>query len=300
MSQDEKEPQGADENSSGADTTSGGPEERMDLPKWNRARVKRKTAAGEGEDAFTGGVRQAGRFTIERAPLVLLGIVAISGIIAGVQWFRGWQQAQRAEATRLLANAAGNDARGVVEDVEALTKDRKHPFPIPLFDDEEKKEQAVRAALSEIEEKAPNSAANVAAELVRAGQLMEDRMFAEAQGIYTSFLERHPGHELGFLAHEGVVLALEGQGKPEEALAATDPLVGREGDFYRDQGLWHRARLQEALGQQEDAISTYKTYAAEYPLGEPSVARQEVLERVEEVAPDLVPAQETTTPENVL
>jgi len=263
--------------------------ERMDLPKWNRARVKRKTAGQGQEDALQQGIRQAGRFTLQRAPMVLLGIVAIGALVAGVQWLRSSRAEDRAEATRLLATAVGYEARGVVEDVQALTKDRKRPFPIPLFDSEEKQDEATRAALDRVRSDAPKSAAEVVASLVRAAQHIEIRAFADAEGVYRVFLQEHPDHELAFLAREGLALALEGQGKLDEALAAADAVVGREGDFYRDQGLWHRARLLEAQGKKDEALAVYKQYVAEYPLKEPSIARESVIERLEELAPELVP-----------
>lgn len=266
-------------------------EQRIDLPKWNRAKVKRKVAGQGSEDAFQGGVRQAGRFTLQRAPLVLAGIVLLGAIVAGVQALRESQRERRAEATRLLATAVGYEARGVVDDVEALTKDRKHPFPVPLFADEEKRTQAVDAALSKVASEASGSAADTAAALVRAARMSEIRAFADAEGAYRKFLSDHPEHELLFLAREGLLLALEGQGKLDEALAAADPMVGQKGDFYRDQGLWHRARLLEAKGKAAEALADYKLYVEEYPLDKPSIAQQEVLARVKVLAPELVPAE---------
>lgn len=264
--------------------------ERMDLPKWNRARVKRKTAGQGQEDALQQGIRQAGRLTLQRAPVVLLAIVGVGAIVAGVQWFRATRAEDRADATRLLATAVGYEARGVVEDVQALTKDRKRPFPIPLFDSEEKQDEAVLAALGRVGSEAPDSAAEVAARLVRAAQHLEIRAFGDAEGVYRTFLQEHPEHELAFQAREGLALALEGQGKLDEALTAIDAVVGRAGDFYRDQGLWHRGRLLEAQGKKDEALATYKQYVAEYPLKDASMAREAVVERLEELAPELVPA----------
>jgi hypothetical protein len=67
-----------------AEPKSEAPADRMDLPKWNRARVKRKQVAGQEEDAFQAGVRKAGQSAVRRAPLVLGLIVLVSAGIAGV------------------------------------------------------------------------------------------------------------------------------------------------------------------------------------------------------------------------
>jgi hypothetical protein len=65
--------------------------ERMDLPKWNRARVKRAPAKTEGAagetDAFQQGVREAGRAAVRRVPLVVLGVLGLAAAIGGVIWF---------------------------------------------------------------------------------------------------------------------------------------------------------------------------------------------------------------------
>lgn len=264
----------------------------MDLPKWNRARVKRKSPGGAQDDAVQQGIRQAGRFTLQRAPLVLLGIVVVGAVVASIQWVVNLRAEDSAEATRLLATAVGYEARGVVEDVEALTKDRKHPFPIPLFADAEKQSAAIDTALAKVQGEAEGTAAETAASLVRAGRELEVRAFPEAEKLYRDFIAAHPEHELLFLAREGLVLALEGQGKVDDALTALAALLGREGDFYRDAALWHQGRLLEAQGKSQEALASYKQYIAEYPLSAGSVARESVQGRLRELAPDLVPEEE--------
>src|SRR5690606_34903926 len=107
--------------------------ERMDLPKWNRARVKRKQPGAEAEDAFQGAVRRAGRTTVQRAPLVLAGIAVVAAAIAGGVWLRRSRREDQAEATRRLADAVAYQARGEVVPTEILAeveqKKRRLPFP---------------------------------------------------------------------------------------------------------------------------------------------------------------------------
>lgn len=265
--------------------------ERMDLPKWNRARVKRKTAAAAvQEDAFQGTVRQAGRFTIQRAPVVFAIIVGIAALIAGVQWIAARRMAHRAIETRLLAEAVGDVARGSVDEGRASqASERKLPFPNPVFADEGKQAMAIDTALRELREDAEGSAADVASELVRAARALETAEFADAEAKYRAFIERHLEHELLFLAREGLALALVGQNELDEANTELERLSGQPGDFYRDQALWQRARLLEHRGDRDGAIELYKQYATEYPLRDESLACREVIGRLEALAPELVP-----------
>jgi predicted negative regulator of RcsB-dependent stress response len=264
--------------------------DRMDLPKWNRARVKRKQVAGEEEDAFQAGVRKAGQSAIRRAPLVIVLILLVSAGIAGVVWWRGHQAEKDAEATRLLASAAAVQARAEVKP-EGWVNDRKLPFPIPLLDEEAERAQQVEKALGELQATAEGSEADRTADLMRAAQQYKDGKFTDALASYTQFLEGNPKHELAFLAHEGKAMALEATGDIDGALAALDTLAGQKGDFYRDQALYQKARILEAADRKDDAIAVYEQYVEEYPLDQDSLAKPQVIERLRELKPELVPAE---------
>lgn len=272
-------------------------EDRMDLPKWNRARVKRKPRKGEEQDAFQGAVRQAGKKAVGRAPLVLGLAVLVAASIGGVIWWNNHQQETRAVATRTLATAVGYRARGQVADVDALTKDRTRPFPVPIASDEAELQSKVQSALDDVNARVPDSAAAEVAALVRGSRLVEKGDFADAESAFRSFVEAQGAdHTLAFLAQEGILAALEGQGDLEGALAQADVLVGNEGDFYRDQALWHRARLLEKLGRQDEALEVYRQYVSEYPLEKSSFARKQVRDRLSELDPALVPAEPAPPP----
>lgn len=264
--------------------------ERMDLPKWNRARVKRKQVAGEEEDAFQAGVRKAGRSAVQRAPLVIGLILVVAAGIAGVAWWRGHQAEKEAEATRLLASAAAVQARAEVKP-EGWVNDRKLPFPIPLLDEEAERAQQVDKGLGELHAAAEGTDADRTADLMRAAQQYKDGKFTDALASYTQFLESNPKHELAFLAHEGKAMALEATGDIDGALAALDTLAGQKGDFYRDQALYQKARILEAADRKDDAIAIYEQYVEEYPLDQDSLAKPQVIERLRELKPELVPAE---------
>jgi predicted negative regulator of RcsB-dependent stress response len=268
-----------------------GEAERRDLPKWNRARVKRKAPAGEEQDAFQVSVRKAGRGLLQR-PLVVIGlIVALSGVGAGIYAWRQASEGQRAVSTRILADAVAYEARGqVFPDLAAQTAERVRPLPVPVAEDETKLHEKVDAALAELEAQAPDSPANVAADLVRAARLAKASDFAGAEKAFRGFIERQPGHSLVYLARDGLVVSLEAQGRHDEALAAVEPLLGEAGDFFRDQALWHKGRLLEGSGQGAAALEIYKQYMDEYPLDKESLAREQVRARLEELDPTSLPA----------
>lgn len=265
--------------------------ERRDLPKWNRARVKRKAPVGEEQDAFQVSVRKAGRGFLQRPWAVIGLIVAISGIGAGIYAWREASEADRATSTRTLSEAVAYEARGqAIPDLATQTAERVRPLPFPVAEDETKLHEKVDAALADLEAQAPDSPANVAADLVRAARLAKASDFAGAEKAYRGFLERQPGHSLVYLARDGLVVTLEAQGRYDDALAALEPLLGEVGDFFRDQALWHKGRLLEGSGQGPAALEVYKQYMAEYPLEAKSLARDQVRARLEELDPASVPA----------
>ncbi|MCA9655343.1 MAG: tetratricopeptide repeat protein [Myxococcales bacterium] len=275
----------------GASDDDAGPAERRDLPKWNRARVKRKAPKGEEEDAFQTTVRKAGRGILQHPAAVIGLIVVAAGIGAGAYAWSQAGEADRAKSTTLLSTAAAYEARGqVVEDLAEQTADRKRPLSRPYVESEEELRQKVDAALADLEAKDPDSPANEVADLVRAARLARASDFEAAEKAYRSFIKRLPGHHLLFMAREGLVLALEGQERWDDALAEVEPMLGQEGDFYRDQALWHRGRLLEAAGRSDEALEVYKQYMAEYPLDRSSLAADQVRARLEELDPASVPA----------
>jgi tetratricopeptide (TPR) repeat protein len=269
--------------------TKGDGGDRMDLPKWNRARVKRKQVAGQEEDAFQAGVRKAGRQAIKRAPVVIALILLVAGGIATALWYRGRSAEQDAEATRILASAAGVQARGEVKP-PGFVHERKLPFPIPLLDEEAERAQRVEKALADLHSAADDSEANRVADLMRAAQQVKDGKFGDAIATWSAFIEHNPEHELVFLAREGKALALEANGDTEGALGELDTLAGQKGDFYRDQALFQKARILEAAGRTDEALAIYEQYIEEYPLDQDSIAKPQVVERLRELKPELVPA----------
>lgn len=297
MSDDENEPsEGAESgDASGAESAAKGGKKddeqpRRDLPKWNRARVKRKAPAGEEEDVFQASVRKAGRNILTR-PWVVIGIiVAVAGISAGTYaWTQGREEG-RAQATLVLGSAAAYEARGqVVPDLEAELGKRVRPMPVPVAKDEAELRSKVDQALADLEEQGPDTPANLTADLIRAARLARASDFEGAEKAYRGFLRSQPGHALVFMARDGLIISLEAQERYDDALSEVEQLMGEEGDFFRDQALWHKGRLLEGAGRTDDAIAAYKQYIAEYPLEQESLARDQVRARMEVLDPESVP-----------
>lgn len=274
---------------SGSDGGNSGDAERMDLPKWNRARVKRKQVKGEEQDGFQAGVRKAGKTALTQAPVVIGAIVVVAGIIAGVVWYRGKVAEDAAAATRVLASATAASSRARI-DATGEFDDRKLPPPNPIFADEGARAKSIDDTLAELTSEMSDTDAATAAKLVEAARHMQSGKFAEAKAGYEAFLQGQADHPLAFLAHEGLALAMEAAGDVDGAVAQLDTMAPEAGAFYRDQALFHKARMLEGQGKADEALTTYKAYVEEYPLDQDSLARDAVVARLEELAPDLVPA----------
>ncbi len=301
MSDDEvKDPEGRDAEAggetaapSGSKAKASGKDDeapRRDLPKWNRARVKRKAPAGEEQDAFQSSVRKAGRGILQRPVAVIGIIVAVAGVGAGVYAWQQHGESDRAVTTAVLTTAVAYEARGQVDPTitEELAK-RSRPLPYPVAKDDAELRQKVDEALSNLEEQGADTPANIAADLVRAARLARASDFEGAEKAYRGFLQREPGHSLVFMARDGLVISLEAQERFDDALAEVEPMLGAEGDYFRDQALWHKARLLEGAGRTDEATEVYRLYATEYPLDKASLARMQVRARLEELDPDAVP-----------
>ncbi|MBX7082163.1 MAG: hypothetical protein K1X88_23345 [Nannocystaceae bacterium] len=265
--------------------------ERADLPKWNRARVKRaQPAQAESPDAFQQGVRDVGRGAVRRGRLVLIGVLVVAAGIGGGIWWNSRRAETAATQTRLLAQPAAWRARGqATAELDTLLEGRKRPLAVPLARDREELARNVDTALAALAAGDEGKAQTLGL-LVRAAEQMQTGDFAGAQVSYTEFLGKvGTGHPMSFLAIEGVALALEGQGDLDGAIGKLDELVGAEGDFYRDQALYHKARLLERKGSKDEALTIYRQYATEFPLDKPSLAQQQVRERLGELDPTAVP-----------
>ena len=272
-----------DEPASDAPASEGQALGRMDLPKWNRARVKRKAPQGTEQDAFQGTMKQAGRMAVRRAPWLIIAVVGGAAALAGGLYWHDQRQESAAQATRLLATAAAHRARGQVGDPATQGFPEGRTPPVPMAASQEALDAKVKGALEDLAEEHPDAAANQLAQLVRGAQALEAGDGAAAESAYRDYLAEGP-ESLAFLAHEGLGLALEAQDKPADALEIYRALA-EQGGYYRDMALAHQGRVLEAMGKPKEAVAAYRQYIEAFPLQEPSLARDFVRERLADLDP---------------
>lgn len=271
-------------------TTPDEPDQRVELPTWNRARRKRQANArtAEQDDAFQRGVRKAGRQAIDFPKLVIgmiiIGVVAIAAAVVLGQK----SGSANAEASRVLSTATTAIVRGQVvpaeEQVRLEAEIARARFPVHAT--EEERQLAITAAIDEAlavdrEEVAIDARLIAAAHQVRIGQ------FTAALEHYDNFLaEADDDHPLRFLALEGKGIAQEAEQDYEGALATFQQLAPRTSDFYRDMALYHQGRVLEALDRKDEALAIYETFFAEFPPGKPVMSTSLVRDRVEQLDPE--------------
>lgn len=275
---------------SGSPGGSGGPTgERMALPSWDRGRTKKRGGTEPQEDAFQAGMKEVGRGAAKQGRAVaVFAAIGVAIVVTIVVLYSRSQEAS-ASATRILGEAVEYEARAVVGDPELLLGKSKRRPTAPVVKDEAERAAAVDKALASLAEKASGSAAETDAILLRAARMMREGKAAEAEVEYRKFLDvGGAGHPLRWAAREGLGFAREAQNDLDGALLEFTALAGEKGVFYRDMGLYHRARILERQDKKAEALAVYHQYIAEYPLSDPSIAQTEVKKRLEELDPKAV------------
>lgn len=269
--------------------------ERSELPTWNRVKRKREVA-GEEQDAFQQSIRSAGRSARSRS-LVAVAIALLAvGALAGGLWWNSARAESRAVPTRGLAEAAAVAARAQVVTQEQVDAQSEwvNPPPAPQVLERGEVSAKVSDALKGLP---PDSSAAQVGELLAASTQLRAGDHAAAEKSYRAVLDNPALLQLHFAAREGLAFALEGQGKLEEALEALEPIATKENGFYRDSALWHKGRILEAMDRKDEAIAAYKNYVTAFPLSEPSLAREKVRERLQELDPEAIQDGDTNEAE---
>lgn len=264
----------------------------MELPSWDRSRTKKRPspASGGGDDAFQGAVRQVGRGAARRGLWIVLGLVAMLGAAVAIVVVNAQQETKAAERTAALASAASYEARARITDPQVFGG-AKQSFPV--FADEAARAAAITGAIADLQKVAPGSSQEVLTRLVEGADQLRGGRFADAAASYRRFLsavdERHP---LYFMGREGLAFALEGAGELDAAVAELKGLAGLKGSLYREMALYHQARVLAGAGRKEEALAAVKIYMEEFPLQEPSLARDQVRGLLEGLDPSLLAGTE--------
>jgi tetratricopeptide (TPR) repeat protein len=145
--------------------------------------------------------------------------------------------------------------------------------PLPHFSTKEEKLSKVAETWREIAEDGSGAAATTA-RLGEASALFEQGKYDEAAAAYRAFLAEGSDVPAAVaVAHEGLGYSLEAKGDIAGAVAAFGELAKPDPKgFYADVGRYHVARLKEAQGQKDQAITEYKAILADFPTGKSLIA----------------------------
>jgi hypothetical protein len=276
--------------SSGSAPTDGEPDQRVELPTWNRARRKRQAnvRAAEQEDAFQRGVRKAGRQAIDFPKLVLGVIVIAVGVIAGTVVLSQKSSTVNADASRVLSTATVAIVRGRVVPIENQVgaEEEIARLRFPIYATEAERQQAIGTAL-EAALAVDREVVELDARLVAAANDVRIGEFATAIEHYDAFLaEVDTDHPLRFMALEGKGIALEAQQDLEGALLAFQAVAPRPTDFYRHMALYHQGRVLEGLDRKDEALAIYEQFFVEFPPTQAVMATPLIRDRVEALDPE--------------
>ncbi len=124
------------------------------------------------------------------------------------------------------------------------------------------KDRAVGEAFSSASGKASTRSIRMLAKLGEAQSQLSLGEYEKAAASYQAFVDNPGGAEpFLYLAYEGLGMALEGQGKKDEALTQYKLLEGVGDGKYMELALYHQARIHEAKGEKDKAKELYSRLA---------------------------------------
>jgi hypothetical protein len=199
----------------------------------------------------------------------LVGAIALA-VIIGIVW--GWWTTRREKAS----SAALEQALKIGE--ARVVGDGEPPPPAgstePTYKSAKERSEAELAALSKIEGRGGSVPQKV--KLVKAGVLFDLGRYDEAAAAYKTFLGTSAPDVLKLVAREGLGYSLEAKALAEKdagkraagldaALAEFKQLQPDEKGFYRDEALYHQARILQLKGDKAGATALYKQIADGMP-----------------------------------
>jgi predicted negative regulator of RcsB-dependent stress response len=127
-------------------------------------------------------------------------------------------------------------------------------------------EKTARESLAKVVDEYGSTAAGIQARLALGDLLVEKAKYADAEKVFqTLSAESGLPPAMGPLAWHGLGLSLEGQQKYTEAAGAYEKAMKEAGPTLRNSYRLDLARVQEAAGQKDAAIKTYREAVANPP-----------------------------------
>lgn len=207
----------------------------------------------------------ATRFANERRSALLIGSTMLATVVIGSIIFASLSERRAKAATETLTRIEHLATSELRPEGTPTTNPDGTPLPddgVPHFKTE--KERA-EAALNELDAflAGPRNALTSEARLERAALLLSLGRAPEAIAAYQQLLADKLDDRLLFLAREGLGYAQQTKGDLDAAVATFDQLtadaaVFKEGGFYKDRALYHKAQIAELRGNAEDAKKLYR------------------------------------------
>ncbi len=180
------------------------------------------------------------------------GLVVILGGVLGAQYLAAREARTNAEVTAAFSEAV--DAFEEATDLRTVITSTSAALLTKGYEGAQKKFEAFRTAHADHRSQS-------LAGLYEAKLLERLGKHAEAAALYQSYVDKAvPKDPLLFLALEGLGYAKEAQGQHDQAIQAFKRLA-ESVEFFRDYGLKHQARAQEAKGDIAGALQSYKAIA---------------------------------------
>ena len=237
----------------------------MSQKKIKKVEKDRKDDLDPTQDEFISKTSTAMDWAYEhRRPLGLLIVVALVVAVAGIFANRYLQNKAAGESGVLAAGLEAAVARVSVPDPDAKTPEPEPEEDALTFDSFKARATEALKRWGEVENK--TETLKPLADLGKASAHLELGEFDTAVSEYRAFLASKSADVdiLRAQAVEGLVYALEGAGKLDEAKAELDKVMGKSGGEVKKMVTYQAARIAEKKGDKETATKLYKEFLSSY------------------------------------
>jgi tetratricopeptide (TPR) repeat protein len=215
------------------------------------------THAWQRTAAFVGPRKKPALALLVAAVVVLVGIIVIDK-------FEGDKRVTDSaafEQIQQLATADLTSAADPAADKDAALPARRSTDDVRKFKTIEERQAAVLKDVDQFSASHSGSRLQPEAMLLKGTTLLGGGKFDEAISAYKAALDSKLDGRLRFLAKEGLLYAHEGKGELDLALAEASALIDDSKDFqgfFKERGLYQKARLTERKGDKAGAVKLYR------------------------------------------
>jgi tetratricopeptide (TPR) repeat protein len=217
------------------------------------------------------------KFAKERRQPLIIGATMLGTVVIGSVVFSVVSEGRAARATETLsriehiatADLRPEGAPTPGADGAPLPSQVQADDGLPHYKTDKERSEATLKELDAFLA-GPRNALTSQARLERGPILLVLGRAPEAITTYEAVLADKPDERLRFLAREGLGYAQEQKGDLEAAAAtfaklSDDVAVFKNGEFYKDRALYHRARISAVRGNADEARKLYKEVLEKNP-----------------------------------